>query len=122
MQAGALGIKSCLLSKTCLVLGGAVPPGSAKITKHQEYRKERTIMHATSENTILNKRSSDTKAAYSVIPFLCNIQNGQSEGWRVDGWLQGVGMGGGGWGGGSGERLLSGHRVLLCGDDGNVLK
>lgn len=80
MQAGALGIKNCLLSKTCLVLGGAVPPGSAKITKHQEYRKERTIMHATSENTILNKRSSDTKAAYSVIPFLCNIQNGSVRG------------------------------------------
>ena len=38
------------------------------------------MMHATSENTILNERSSDTKAAYGVIPFLCNIQNGSVRG------------------------------------------
>lgn len=89
MQAGALAIKSCLLSKACLVLGGAVPPGSAKIAKHQKHRKKRTMMHATSENIILNERSSDTKAAYGVIPFLCNIQNGsvpaeeRESGWVV---------------------------------------
>ena len=124
MQAGALGINSCLLSKTCLVLGGAVPPGSAKITKHQKYRKERTMTRATSENTMLNEKSSDTEAARGVIPFLCNIQNGsiRETERRVDGWLPGVGLGGAGWGGGSGERLLSGHRVLLWGDDGNALK
>ena len=41
---------------------------------------------------------------------------------RREGWLPEVGLGGGGWGGGSGERLLSGYRVLLWGDDGNVFK
>ena len=60
-------------------MGGAVPPGSAKIAKHQKYRKKRTMMHATSENIRLNE-SSDTKAAYGVIPFLCNIQNGSVPG------------------------------------------
>ena len=92
------------------------------MTKHQKYRKERTMTCAASENTILNERSSDTEAACGVISFLCNIQNGSVRETRVDGWLTGVGLGAAGWGGGSGERLLSGHRVLLWGDDGNALK